>query len=127
MLSTRWSTYYYVTFYRVEYFSFKYLYFLVQFYQFLFIVVVFFSHDFLCSLYSDFNNHRLAVVSSRDSCEMKCYGGEGNGEGFFCRPQGVTVDNEGYILVCDSRNNRVQVRFRKIRHFKKWKKSDGFF
>ncbi|MFH4974023.1 hypothetical protein AB6A40_000732 [Gnathostoma spinigerum] len=57
---------------------------------------------------TDFNNHRLAVVS-RGTSEMKCFGSEGESEGFFCRPQGVTTDNEGHILVCDSRNNRIQV------------------
>lgn len=58
---------------------------------------------------SDFNNHRLAVLSSRDTPEMKVYGTEGSVEGMFCRPQGVKVDPEGHILICDSRNNRVQV------------------
>ena len=40
---------------------------------------------------------------------MKVYGTEGDLEGQFCRPQGITTDPEGHILICDSRNNRVQV------------------
>uniref|UniRef100_A0A0N5AF22 B box-type domain-containing protein n=1 Tax=Syphacia muris TaxID=451379 RepID=A0A0N5AF22_9BILA len=60
-------------------------------------------------LISDFNNHRLVLTSPRSSNEFKCYGSEGQAEGFFCRPQGIAMDNEGHILVCDSRNNRVQV------------------
>lgn len=40
---------------------------------------------------------------------MKVYGSEGDGDGMFVRPQGVVIDPEGHILVCDSRNNRVQV------------------
>ncbi|GMT00525.1 hypothetical protein PENTCL1PPCAC_22699 [Pristionchus entomophagus] len=61
-------------------------------------------------LITDFNNHRLAVLSSsRSSPDMKCYGSEGDAEGLFCRPQGVKIDPEGHILVCDSRNNRVQI------------------
>ncbi|VDN03240.1 unnamed protein product [Thelazia callipaeda] len=58
---------------------------------------------------SDFNNHRLVVMSSRNTSDMKMYGSEGDREGLFCRPQGITTDNEGHILVCDSRNNRIQV------------------
>lgn len=41
---------------------------------------------------------------------MKVYGTEGEIEGQFCRPQGITTDPEGHILICDSRNNRIQVR-----------------
>lgn len=51
----------------------------------------------------------MAVISARGTADMKCYGTEGDGEGFFCRPQGVAIDSEGHILVCDSRNNRIQV------------------
>ncbi|KAL3998266.1 NHL repeat family protein [Acanthocheilonema viteae] len=58
---------------------------------------------------TDFNNHRLVVISSRGTVDMKMYGSEGDSEGSFCRPQGITIDNEGHILVCDSRNNRIQV------------------
>lgn len=49
-------------------------------------------------------------MSSRGTVDMKMYGSEGDSEGSFCRPQGITTDNEGHILVCDSRNNRIQVR-----------------
>lgn len=59
---------------------------------------------------SDFNNHRLVMISSRGTVDMKMYGNEGDSEGSFCRPQGITTDNEGHILVCDSRNNRIQVK-----------------
>ncbi|EJD76381.1 B-box zinc finger family protein [Loa loa] len=58
---------------------------------------------------TDFNNHRLVVMSSRGTVDMKMYGSEGDNEGSFCRPQGITTDNEEHILVCDSRNNRIQV------------------
>ncbi|VDK85505.1 unnamed protein product [Onchocerca ochengi] len=58
---------------------------------------------------TDFNNHRLVVMSSRGTVDMKMYGSEGDSEGSFCRPQGITTDNEGHILICDSRNNRIQV------------------
>ena len=63
----------------------------------------------LTTTFSDFNNHRLAVWSPRNGSDMKVYGTEGEVEGQFCRPQGITTDPEGHILICDSRNNRIQV------------------
>ncbi|CAJ0578255.1 unnamed protein product, partial [Mesorhabditis spiculigera] len=62
-------------------------------------------------LISDFNNHRLVMMTDSQHAEaaMKCFGGEGDVSGMFCRPQGLTLDHEGNLLVCDSRNNRIQV------------------
>ena len=37
-------------------------------------------------------------------------GSEGTKDGEFTRPNGVTVDDEGNIIVADSRNDRIQVR-----------------
>ncbi|NXV22852.1 LIN41 ligase, partial [Cepphus grylle] len=37
------------------------------------------------------------------------FGSEGDGDGKFCRPWGVSVDREGYIIVADRSNNRIQV------------------
>ena len=34
---------------------------------------------------------------------------QGSTPGSFTRPNGVAVDEEGHIIVADSRNNRVQV------------------
>ena len=36
-------------------------------------------------------------------------GSEGTKDGEFTRPNGVTVDDEGNIIVADSRNDRIQV------------------
>ncbi len=36
-------------------------------------------------------------------------GGEGNGDGQFCRPWGVCCDNVGSIIIADRSNNRIQV------------------
>ena len=36
-------------------------------------------------------------------------GGEGNGDGQFCRPWGVCCDTQGNIIIADRSNNRVQV------------------
>ncbi|VDN43446.1 unnamed protein product [Gongylonema pulchrum] len=53
----------------------------------------------------------MVVLAFRGASDMKMYGVEGDSEGAFCRPQGITADNEGHVLVCDSRNNRIQVTF----------------
>ncbi|XP_030645336.1 E3 ubiquitin-protein ligase TRIM71-like [Chanos chanos] len=37
------------------------------------------------------------------------FGGEGEAEGQVCRPWGVAVDAEGFIVVADRSNNRIQV------------------
>ncbi|KAE8596801.1 hypothetical protein XENTR_v10016244 [Xenopus tropicalis] len=37
------------------------------------------------------------------------FGGEGDHDGKLCRPWGVCVDREGYIIVADRSNNRVQI------------------
>lgn len=59
---------------------------------------------------TDFNNHRLALVSLADGgAALQFFGREGEWEGTFKRPQGLDVDLEGNILVADSRNNRVQI------------------
>jgi tripartite motif-containing protein 71 len=36
-------------------------------------------------------------------------GGEGNGDGQFCRPWGVCCDNVGNIIIADRSNNRIQI------------------
>ncbi|XP_072009654.1 E3 ubiquitin-protein ligase TRIM71 isoform X1 [Engystomops pustulosus] len=37
------------------------------------------------------------------------FGGEGDIDGKLCRPWGVCVDREGYIIVADRSNNRIQI------------------
>uniref|UniRef100_H3APK4 E3 ubiquitin-protein ligase TRIM71 n=1 Tax=Latimeria chalumnae TaxID=7897 RepID=H3APK4_LATCH len=37
------------------------------------------------------------------------FGGEGDADGKLCRPWGVCVDKEGYIIAADRSNNRIQV------------------
>ncbi|XP_046361249.2 E3 ubiquitin-protein ligase TRIM71-like [Haliotis rufescens] len=37
------------------------------------------------------------------------FGGEGDGDGKLCRPWGVCCDRDGYVIVADRSNNRVQV------------------
>ncbi|KAL4616921.1 E3 ubiquitin-protein ligase TRIM71-like [Arapaima gigas] len=37
------------------------------------------------------------------------FGGEGDRDGQLCRPWGICVDKEGYIMVADRSNNRIQI------------------
>ncbi|CAJ0585289.1 unnamed protein product, partial [Mesorhabditis spiculigera] len=62
-------------------------------------------------LITDFNNHRIVMMATGNGPDlnMKCFGSEGDGEGMLLRPQGLALDQEGHLLVCDSRNNRIQV------------------
>jgi hypothetical protein len=53
--------------------------------------------------------HRLLVIKS-NFCSAQFLGCEGTKDGEFTRPNGVTVDDEGNIIVADSRNHRIQVR-----------------
>ena len=78
------------------------------------------------AIVTDFNNHRLLVIKS-NFCSAQVFfiikqnisshqlifsqflGCEGTKDGEFTRPNGVTVDDEGNIIVADSRNHRIQV------------------
>ena len=42
---------------------------------------------------------------------VSTFGSEGEGDGQLCRPWGISVDKEGYVVVADRSNNRVQVDF----------------
>ena len=64
---------------------------------------------FFQAIVTDFNNHRLLVIKA-DLCSAQFLGSEGSKDGEFTRPNGVTCDEEGNIIVADSRNDRIQVR-----------------
>ncbi|XP_043937363.1 E3 ubiquitin-protein ligase TRIM71-like [Protopterus annectens] len=40
---------------------------------------------------------------------VNLFGGEGDGDGQLCRPWGVCVTKDGFIIVADRSNNRIQV------------------
>ena len=48
-------------------------------------------------------------MSSHQLIFSQFLGCEGTKDGEFTRPNGVTVDDEGNIIVADSRNHRIQV------------------
>ena len=51
--------------------------------------------------------HCVSVFSPRGE-KLRSFGTFGSGQGQFNRPRGVTVDNEGNILVADCCNSRIQ-------------------
>ena len=57
---------------------------------------------------NDNGNNRVQVFSS-DGMYLRSFGTKGNKQGEFDFPSGIAFDNNGNILVADSRNNRVQM------------------
>ena len=53
------------------------------------------------------NAHCVSVFSPRGE-KLRSFGTKGSGQGQFNSPRGVTVDNEGNILVVDCFNHRIQ-------------------
>jgi len=40
---------------------------------------------------------------------IRTFGGKGQGSGQFKDPAGVVCDEDGFIIIADSRNHRIQV------------------
>ena len=60
-------------------------------------------------LVSDYSNQRVQVFDKNGNW-INTFGKDGNDEGSFDRPMGITVDNEnGDIYVVDYGNNRVMM------------------
>ena len=57
---------------------------------------------------SDMGNHRLQILTYSGKM-VKCIGSEGNGDGQLSFPESVAVTPNGYIIVSDLSNNRIQV------------------
>lgn len=56
---------------------------------------------------SDFENHRLLLIDSSLNTILGAKGYEGLAVGEFSRPSGIICDDEGKIIVADSKNQRV--------------------
>ncbi len=81
------------------------------------------SPEYLCVspmnylLVSDTGNHRIQIFnldnldtnSSKFGAFLSCFGAFGDEQGFFNVPRGITTDNDGFIMVADSKNNRLQL------------------
>lgn len=49
-------------------------------------------------------------LTSMNGHMLKRFGSPGNEWGKFLEPSGVTGDQNGYVLVADSKHDRIQVR-----------------
>ena len=90
----------------------------------------------MCSLISNHHSHRVLTINAcKNECRLRfsdddfqeigpksiplCFrtigkqlfefGGEGSDDGKLCRPWGVTCSRDGFILVANRSNNRVEV------------------
>jgi len=57
---------------------------------------------------SDKDTNKIYVLD-REGTLIKVLGSEGSGDGQFNNPEGVLVDDQGKLLVCDSDNHRFQI------------------
>ena len=51
---------------------------------------------------------RISVFTTEGG-HVTTFGQEGRGEGDFNYPIGVCVDKDGFVYVCEYKNNRVQI------------------
>ncbi|XP_014403868.1 PREDICTED: E3 ubiquitin-protein ligase TRIM71 [Myotis brandtii] len=67
----------------------------------------------LCNQHIENSPFKVVVKSGRSYVGIGIpglsFGSEGDSDGKLCRPWGVSVDKEGYIVVADRSNNRIQV------------------
>uniref|UniRef100_A0A1X7U9Z3 SMP-30/Gluconolactonase/LRE-like region domain-containing protein n=1 Tax=Amphimedon queenslandica TaxID=400682 RepID=A0A1X7U9Z3_AMPQE len=57
---------------------------------------------------SESGNHRISVFTSDGEFVGK-FGSKGSDDGQFHCPRGLAFDNDGFLYVCDSNNNRIVV------------------
>lgn len=67
----------------------------------------------VCNQHIQGSPFKVMVKSGRSygslGSQVSSFGCEGEGDGQLCRPWGVSVDKEGYVVVADRSNNRIQV------------------
>ncbi|KAF4103534.1 E3 ubiquitin-protein ligase TRIM71 [Onychostoma macrolepis] len=67
----------------------------------------------ICNQHIEGSPFKVMVKSGRSygsvGLPIVSFGGEGDGDGQLCRPWGICVDKEGYVVVADRSNNRVQI------------------
>ncbi|CAN2389723.1 E3 ubiquitin protein ligase [Pristimantis euphronides] len=67
----------------------------------------------VCNQHIENSPFKVLVKSSRCyvgiGLPSLSFGGEGDTDGKLCRPWGVCVDRDGYIIVADRSNNRIQI------------------
>lgn len=71
----------------------------------------------VCNQHIQGSPFKVVVKSGRSygslGSQLSSFGCEGEGDGQLCRPWGVCVDKEGYVVVADRSNNRIQVKQRR--------------
>lgn len=67
----------------------------------------------VCNQHIQGSPFKVVVKSGRSygslGSQVSSFGCEGEGDGQLCRPWGISVDKEGYVVVADRSNNRIQV------------------
>uniref|UniRef100_A0A8C3S7M1 E3 ubiquitin-protein ligase TRIM71 n=1 Tax=Chelydra serpentina TaxID=8475 RepID=A0A8C3S7M1_CHESE len=67
----------------------------------------------MCNQHIENSPFKVMVKFGRSYIDIKLpglsFGSKGDNDGKLCRPWGVCVDKEGYIVVADRSNNRIQV------------------
>ena len=64
------------------------------------------DHDYVYVV--DYANHRVSVFYTSGEF-ITPFGRRGSGEGNLNYPHGVTIDQDGFLYVCDSENNCIKV------------------
>ena len=57
---------------------------------------------------TELGNHCVSIFTTQDEF-LRSSGSRGNGQGQFSGPRGITVDENGFIMVADYGNGRVQI------------------
>ena len=57
---------------------------------------------------SDVNNSKMHLYDSGGTY-ISSFGSFGSGDGEFNEPNGVAIDNQGNVYVCDTKNSRIQI------------------
>lgn len=67
----------------------------------------------VCNQHIQGSPFKVTVKSGRSygslGNQVSSFGCEGEGDGQLCRPWGICVDKEGYVVVADRSNNRIQI------------------
>lgn len=67
----------------------------------------------VCNQHIQGSPFKVTVKSGRSygslGSQVSAFGCEGEGDGQLCRPWGISVDKEGYVVVADRSNNRIQI------------------
>ncbi|KAM4538699.1 E3 ubiquitin-protein ligase TRIM71 isoform 3-T3 [Odontesthes bonariensis] len=67
----------------------------------------------VCNQHIQGSPFKVTVKSGRSygslGSQVSSFGCEGEGDGQLCRPWGISVDKEGYVVVADRSNNRIQI------------------